>query len=46
MKHILEQSFTAEDVITDFSVIITINLDCKFLFCSIKKVLKKSSFQK
>lgn len=39
MKHILEQSFTA----TDVSVIITINLNCKFLFCSIKKVLKKTS---
>lgn len=36
--------FTAEDDITDFSVIITINLDCKFLFCSIKNLSFKKSF--
>lgn len=26
-------------IIIDFSVIITMNLDCKFLFCSTKKLV-------
>lgn len=45
-KEILEEvSSTAEDDITDFSVIITMNLDGKFLFCSIKRLqLFKKSF--